>query len=171
MTPTQLAPEMALVHSCKATPAARTTLPQVPGVRLAHRRFPYHMSYCLSYTFVIRTRCTAARSTNWYGQLGLGDMATRGDQPGDMGSGLAPVDLGTEGGGAAGGGAALRVAWLAAGDQHTCAVLQPGGRAKCWGEWGACGGWREREVWGGGAMAISFRGVGAPHERCKGEAM
>ncbi len=78
-----------------------------------------------------------------------------------MGAALAPVDLGTEGGGAggptgagaAGSSMALRAVWLAAGDQHTCAVLQPGGRAKCWGERGACGagrawGARKTRAWG-----------------------
>jgi len=59
---------------------------------------------------------------NGTGQLGLGDTLPRGDTPGQMGDALPPVDLGT---------GAITVA-LAAGDFHTCALLQ-GGSVKCWG--------------------------------------
>ena len=66
-----------------------------------------------------RIRCWGA---NEAGQLGLGDRATRGDDPGELGDQLAPVDLGPE---------AVAVA-LAAGANHTCALLA-GGVVKCWG--------------------------------------
>lgn len=59
---------------------------------------------------------------NIHGQLGLGDTETRGDAPGEMGASLPPVDLG----------AGAVVTALAAGDQHTCALLV-GGVVKCWG--------------------------------------
>lgn len=59
---------------------------------------------------------------NDYGQLGLGDTASRGDSPGEMGENLPVVSLGT----------ARRALSLAAGGSHTCAVLDDG-TVKCWG--------------------------------------
>ncbi|MFT3765684.1 MAG: DNRLRE domain-containing protein [Minicystis sp.] len=59
---------------------------------------------------------------NSYGQLGLGDTANRGDNPGEMSSNLATVDLGT-------GRSAVMVA---PGYNHACAVLD-NGQLKCWG--------------------------------------
>ncbi|GIL89659.1 hypothetical protein Vretimale_16631 [Volvox reticuliferus] len=68
---------------------------------------------------------------NKFGQLGLGDKKSRGDEPGEMGNSLQPVDLG-EG---------LSATALAAGARHTCALLQPGNLIKCWGsnDFGALG--------------------------------
>ncbi|KXZ42574.1 hypothetical protein GPECTOR_133g613 [Gonium pectorale] len=60
---------------------------------------------------------------NGNGRLGYGDTADRGDAPGEMGDSLPYVDLGTTG---------RKVAALAAGDAHTCAMLDNGG-VKCWG--------------------------------------
>ena len=57
------------------------------------------------------------------GQLGLGDHVDRGDNPNEMGGNLSPVALGT-------GHSAVA---LAAGDLHTCALLDDG-TVKCWGE-------------------------------------
>lgn len=65
---------------------------------------------------------------NNIGQLGLGDTVTRGDNPGEMGDGLPAVNLGT-------GKTAVSVA---AGDSHTCALLD-GGDIKCWGFNNGCG--------------------------------
>jgi cysteine-rich repeat protein len=62
---------------------------------------------------------------NW-GSLGLGDQEDRGDDPGEMGDDLPPVDLGT--------GRSVRL--LAAGYGHACAVLDDG-TLKCWGQNGA----------------------------------
>lgn len=59
---------------------------------------------------------------NYYGQLGLGDTMNRGDKPHDMGIALSVVDLG--------GRAAVSIA---AGESHTCAILDDGSVA-CWGE-------------------------------------
>jgi cysteine-rich repeat protein len=59
---------------------------------------------------------------NNYGQLGLGNMNHRGDVVGEMGDNLPTVDLGA-------GKTALA---LAAGNGHTCALLN-GGSVKCWG--------------------------------------
>lgn len=60
---------------------------------------------------------------NENGALGLGDANHRGDQSGEMGANLPPVDLGTN-----------EVATaIAAGWSYSCALLE-GGRIKCWGE-------------------------------------
>ncbi|MDI1437454.1 RCC1 domain-containing protein [Polyangium sorediatum] len=66
-----------------------------------------------------RVKCWGMNGT---GQLGLGDMQSRGDEPGEMGDALPEVDFGI-------GATAIAVA---AGSQHTCAVLE-GGALKCWG--------------------------------------
>ncbi|MCS6913162.1 MAG: hypothetical protein RMK29_22200 [Myxococcales bacterium] len=60
---------------------------------------------------------------NRYGQLGLGDSKNRGDEPGEMGDALPPVDLGT--------GRTARA--IAAGRDHVCALLD-NGSVKCWGQ-------------------------------------
>ncbi len=67
---------------------------------------------------------------NSYGQLGLGDTSHRGDGPGEMGSSLPTVSLGT-------GRTAVEIT---AGDRHTCARLD-NGQVKCWGGngWGQLG--------------------------------
>ncbi|UQA56276.1 DUF4215 domain-containing protein [Polyangium aurulentum] len=54
------------------------------------------------------------------GQLGLGDIARRGDDPGEMGSALPAVELGGQ------------AKAIAAGGAHTCALLTDGS-VKCWG--------------------------------------
>jgi cysteine-rich repeat protein len=59
---------------------------------------------------------------NYLGQLGLGDKSSRGDEAGEMGDTLSAVDLG----------AGKTAKALAAGHEHTCALLQDG-TAKCWG--------------------------------------
>ncbi len=60
---------------------------------------------------------------NLYGQLGLGDAEPRGDQAGELGDSLPFVDLG----------AGRKVVAIAAGNFHTCAVLE-NGALKCWGD-------------------------------------
>ena len=59
---------------------------------------------------------------NAYGQLGLGDTASRGDGAGEMGNNLAIVKLGTD----------YRAKHVSAGSFHTCAVLDTD-EVKCWG--------------------------------------
>ncbi|MBL8775254.1 MAG: hypothetical protein JNK12_04965 [Acidimicrobiales bacterium] len=56
-------------------------------------------------------------------QLGQGNLTMRGDAAGEMGDNLPPISLGT-------GRTAIA---LAAGEHHTCALLDDG-RIKCWGE-------------------------------------
>ncbi len=60
---------------------------------------------------------------NASGQLGLGDIASRGDEPGEMGDALPPVNLGT----------GRTATAIAAGGDHTCALLD-NATVKCWGE-------------------------------------
>lgn len=59
---------------------------------------------------------------NYAGQLGLGNNANVGANPGDMGVALRPVDLG----------AGLVPLHVAAGASHTCAI-STSGKIKCWG--------------------------------------
>lgn len=68
---------------------------------------------------------------NTWGQLGLGeDEPSRGDEPGEMGDALPPVDLG----------AGRTATAIAAAEHHTCASLDDGS-LKCWGDntWGQLG--------------------------------
>lgn len=60
--------------------------------------------------------------SNTLGQLGLGDGRDRGDDPGEMGDNLRPVNLGT----------GRTATAIAAGGEHTCALLADGA-VKCWG--------------------------------------
>ncbi len=66
-------------------------------------------------------------SANYNGQLGRGadteGRGNQGDEPGEMGDALPSVDLGP----------GVYATDITAGEQHTCALLQPGGRVKCWG--------------------------------------
>ena len=56
------------------------------------------------------------------GQLGLGDMETRGDDPNELGDNLPYVDLGV----------GRTAKFISAGEQHTCAILD-NNKLKCWG--------------------------------------
>lgn len=59
---------------------------------------------------------------NYYGQLGLGDARTRGDDPNEMGDKLPFVNLGR----------GLKAVQIVADRDETCALLDNGG-VKCWG--------------------------------------
>jgi alpha-tubulin suppressor-like RCC1 family protein len=69
-------------------------------------------------------KCWGANS---FGQLGQGDVASRGGFPGEMGDALLPIDVG----------AGRTVRAITGGNAHTCAVLDDGS-AKCWG-WNLAG--------------------------------
>jgi alpha-tubulin suppressor-like RCC1 family protein len=60
------------------------------------------------------------------GELGVGDIYHRGDEPNEMGDNLPAIDLG----------AAMPVLSIVSGGNHTCAVLSHGGM-KCWGSSGS----------------------------------
>jgi len=74
------------------------------------------------------------------GQLGQGDVETRGDEPGEMGDALLAIDLGER----------RSVVAVAAGAASTCAMLS-NGAIKCWGS-GAAGvlGHGDEQSWGDG---------------------
>lgn len=57
---------------------------------------------------------------NSFGQLGLGDMERRGDDPNEMGDNLPAVNLG------------MAATAVTAGENHTCALLSDG-TVRCWG--------------------------------------
>ena len=59
---------------------------------------------------------------NNFGQLGVGDTANRGDDAGEMGDNLPAVDLGSS----------RTATQIAAGHEHTCAILD-NATVKCWG--------------------------------------
>ncbi|MCP4685497.1 MAG: hypothetical protein GY867_08605, partial [bacterium] len=59
---------------------------------------------------------------NTDGQLGLGDMESRGDDSDEMGDNLPAVDLGT----------GRTAVYISAGTKHTCAILD-NEKVKCWG--------------------------------------
>ncbi len=65
-----------------------------------------------------RIKCWGVNRT---GQLGLGDVNPRGDDPNEMGENLPTVDLGLE-----------RAISLSVGFGHTCALFESG-KIKCWG--------------------------------------
>ncbi|MEM9517152.1 MAG: hypothetical protein AAGA42_20055, partial [Actinomycetota bacterium] len=65
-------------------------------------------------------RCWGSNSS---GQLGIGNTNDIGDNGGEMGNNLAPVDLGTD----------RTAAALAAGFSHSCAILDDAS-VKCWGD-------------------------------------
>jgi uncharacterized repeat protein (TIGR01451 family) len=66
------------------------------------------------------TRCWGENENS--GQLGLGDLENRGDQPGEMGDALPALDFGP-------GRTAVRIT---AGQEHACAILDDGS-LRCWG--------------------------------------
>jgi len=76
----------------------------------------------LAHTCAIEGPTLKCWGRNGFGQLGLGDNVSRGDNPNEMGAALPAVDLGP-------GNVALEVA---AGGGHACAILQDRS-LKCWG--------------------------------------
>jgi cysteine-rich repeat protein len=71
---------------------------------------------------LLADRTISCWGSNLQGTLGLGDMESRGDQAGEMGSALPRVDLGASG----------VLAAIVVGDYHVCA-RNFGGGVKCWG--------------------------------------
>ncbi|HQZ84314.1 MAG TPA: hypothetical protein PLB21_01625 [Actinomycetota bacterium] len=71
---------------------------------------------------ILSSKALKCWGANGNGQLGQGDTKARGDQPGEMGAALPPIDLGK----------GRTVLDVAAGGAHTCAVLD-NGAVKCWG--------------------------------------
>ena len=96
---------------------------QLPFVDLGAGRKAKAISAGLWHTCVVLDDGTVkCWGDNRMGQLGLGDIVNRGDDPGEMGDNLPAVDLGVS----------APVIQLATGAFHTCALL--GSRElKCWG--------------------------------------
>jgi alpha-tubulin suppressor-like RCC1 family protein len=65
-------------------------------------------------------KCWGWNSNGWLGQ---GDKNHRGDQPGEMGDSLAPIDLGD----------GAKIETIALDNSHACALLSSG-EVKCWGQ-------------------------------------
>lgn len=80
------------------------------------------------HTCVARAGRVKCWGINDEGALGVGDLARRGDDPGEMGDALPFVALGTS----------VKVASLAAGVNTSCAMTSDG-RVKCWGNRGGTG--------------------------------
>jgi alpha-tubulin suppressor-like RCC1 family protein len=95
----------------------------LPVVDLGTEVIPFKLSGGFDHMCVLmmngKIKCWGG---NAHGQLGLGDMENRGDQPGEMGDALDWVDLGSD----------YCAIDIAAGLKHTCAVLSDGS-VKCWG--------------------------------------
>jgi alpha-tubulin suppressor-like RCC1 family protein len=87
------------------------------GIESFANGFGYHYGCALLSNGTVK--CWGANS---YGQLGSDRSSHAGDEPGDMGSALADVQLGT----------GRTVAGIAPGYYHSCALLD-GGEVKCWG--------------------------------------
>ncbi|KAG2497692.1 hypothetical protein HYH03_004429 [Edaphochlamys debaryana] len=111
----------------------RRTLIDVPAMELGPGLMPAQVCVGAFHTCVLlqpggKVKCYGL---NEYGQLGQGDGFNHGDNPSELGAGLPPVDLGL----------GLRASGIACGANHTCAVLQPGGIVKCFGDnrWGQLG--------------------------------
>ncbi len=90
-----------------------------PPVQLPVRMFAAGKSHTVALFNNGKVKCWGG---NQFGRLGYGDIESRGDEPGEMGSNLPAVDLGT-------GRTAIQVA---AGGYHTV-VLLDNGTVKCWG--------------------------------------
>ncbi len=95
----------------------------LPAVALGTGRFATEITAGAGFTCVIlddgSVKCWGSNSL---GQLGQGDTANRGDDPGEMGDALPPINLGT----------GRTAKSLASGVAHTCAILDDDS-LKCWG--------------------------------------
>ncbi len=92
---------------------------EAPGAPAAFRQLSAGGSHTCAILSGGSVKCWGV---NDKGQLGLGDVANRGDGPGEMGDNLPAVDLGT----------GRTAVALSAGTNHTCALLD-NGSVKCWG--------------------------------------
>jgi PKD repeat protein/alpha-tubulin suppressor-like RCC1 family protein len=95
----------------------------LPAVELGAGRFATTLSVGVHHACAILDDLSLkCWGTNTYGELGLGDTLRRGDAPAEMGDFLPAVDLGSS----------RHATDIAAGEYHTCALLETGGVA-CWG--------------------------------------
>jgi cysteine-rich repeat protein len=87
------------------------------GAEVAQLSLGYSTSCALLTTGAVK--CWGQNSA---GELGQGDLEHRGDQPGEMGDALPPIDLGT----------GAKAVTIAAGANHVCVLLDDAS-VKCWG--------------------------------------
>ena len=117
---------MALVAAALVVPVAAPSPvaadpPPPPAAGVVALAAGYH------HTCALRANATVkCWGQNDQGQLGLGDMATRGDALSETGAGLPVVNLGA-------GRTATAIASAAGNAFHTCAILD-NARVKCWGD-------------------------------------
>ena len=97
----------------------------LPYVNLGTGRTALYITAGESHTCAVldnfRLKCWGS---NYNGQLGLGDIQSRGDGPNEMGDDLPQVDLG----------AGKVVTYASAGARHTCAFVLNDLSVKCWGD-------------------------------------
>ncbi|HEX5100735.1 MAG TPA: DUF4215 domain-containing protein [Polyangiaceae bacterium] len=95
----------------------------LPPVELGTGAVPMAIATGYAHTCALLTsgqvKCWGSNS---YGQLGLGDTVTRGDNPSEMGDSLPAVELGT----------GRTAVAIATGESYSCALLDSG-EVKCWG--------------------------------------
>lgn len=99
-------------------------LSEVPAVNLGVRVRSIHVSYETGCA-ILENRSVQCWGYNNYGQLGLGDTNSRGDESGEMGDALGAVELGT-------GRTAKALPVVANYSDFVCAVLD-NNALKCWG--------------------------------------
>ena len=99
----------------------------LPAVNLGTNRSARSLTTGLSHTCALLDNGTVkCWGGNMNGQLGLGDMASRGDAGGEMGDSLPATNLGTN---------RSARSLVCGGGYHNCAVLDDGS-VKCWGQGG-----------------------------------
>ena len=92
---------------------------EAPGAPVAARSITAGVRHTCAVNSMGSVRCWGL---NDRGQLGLGDIGTRGDGPNEMGLALPTVDLGT----------GRTATTISAGLEHTCSLLDDA-TVKCWG--------------------------------------
>lgn len=93
---------------------------EAPGAPLANRSISAGAGHTCAIDDDGGVRCWGS---NDYGQLGVADLADRGDTPDELGDDLPAIDLGT----------GRTATAVTTGDWHTCALLDDG-TVKCWGD-------------------------------------
>lgn len=95
----------------------------LPAVNLGTGKYAVQIATAYEHTCaLLNDGAVKCWGGNLEGELGLGDIKIRGDEPSDMGDALPAVNLGT----------GLKVIQIAAGDHTSCALFDDG-RMKCWG--------------------------------------
>ncbi len=110
---------LTVVASGAPAPPAAADGNEAPGNSQAFRSISAGTNHTCA---LLPTGAVKCWGNNAIGQLGLGDIVTRGDGSNEMGDSLPAVDLGTS----------RTATAIVVGDVHTCALLD-NGTVKCWG--------------------------------------